>query len=134
LRALLEKCAGVLEQWSGPPVLIHGDFGPTNLIVGTDDTVNVIDWEFGCSARPAIDFGNLLRPPLETSEPFKSGLQRGYEAAGGYLPAEWTRLALLSDVFAWLEFASRPLVHDVVLSDARQRIRRAIDEFAIERA
>jgi aminoglycoside phosphotransferase (APT) family kinase protein len=130
LRALLARSLPLLDAWSGSPVLVHGDFGPTNLVVEPDGAVSVIDWEFASSARPGLDFANLLRPPLETEANFRAGLQQGYEAAGGRLPSDWIRLALLTDVIAWVEMAARPGAHNIVVSDARARIRRAVGAFA----
>lgn len=52
LMRVLERRAEYLDAWDGIPVLTHGDFGPTNLIVTPTGGVSVLDWEFGCSGRP----------------------------------------------------------------------------------
>jgi len=135
LLAMLDRRADLLEAWRERPVLVHGDFGPTNLVLGPDGSVSVLDWEFGCSAVPALDFGNLLRPPLADDLEFVHGLAAGYQAAGGRLPENWRRLALLADVMAWVTFAARPIVqHDLVLADARDRIQHTILEFSSDRS
>lgn len=134
LLVTLERCAELLEAWRERPVLVHGDFGPTNLVLGPDGSVAVLDWEFGCSAVPALDFGNLLRPPLANDSAFVQGLAAGYESGGGHLPEDWRRLALLADVMAWVTFAARPNVHDLVLADARDRIQHTIREFSSDRS
>lgn len=130
LLRMLERSAELLDAWRERPVLVHSDFGPTNLVLGADGGVTVLDWEFACSAVPALDFGNLLRPPLEADDAFAQGLAAGYRAAGGRLPHEWRRLAVLADVSAWVAFAARPQVHELVLADARDRIQHAVREFA----
>ena len=130
LLRMLERSAGRLDAWRERPVLVHSDFGPTNLVLSADGSVTVLDWEFACSAIPALDFGNLLRPPLEANDAFAEGLAAGYRAAGGQLPREWRRLAVLADVTAWVAFAARSHVHELVLADARDRIQHAIRELA----
>lgn len=130
LLRILEKHAGILDPWREHPVLAHGDFGPTNLVLCADGSLSVLDWEFGCSAMPALDFGNLLRPPLEHDDAFARELSAGYRAAGGSLPRNWRRLALLVDVMAWVAFAARPRVHELVIADARNRIEHTVREFS----
>jgi len=130
LLRMLERSADLLDAWRERPVLVHSDFGPTNLVLGADGGVTVLDWEFGCSAIPALDFGNLLRPPLEANDAFAQDLAAGYRAAGGRLPGDWRRLAVLADVGAWVAFTARPHIHELVLADARERIQHAIREFA----
>jgi len=115
-----------LEIWTEQPRLIHGDFGPTNLIACQDGTLSVIDLEFACSNSPAFDFGNLLRPPLESAADVQGGLAAGYEGAGGRLPERWPLLARFADTLAWLQFLSRPDCHELVAADARERIGSAI--------
>ena len=126
----LDTSSCLLDAWRGRPVLAHSDFGPTNLVLSSDGSVSVLDWEFACSATPALDFGNLLRPPLADNEGFADGLAAGYRAAGGYLPENWRRLAVLVDVVAWVSFAAGPQIHELVLADARDRIEHAVREFA----
>lgn len=126
LLTMFEQNCERLDAWSGRPALIHGDFGPTNLVVAADGSVSVLDWEFSCSATPALDFGNLLRPPLENDDTFTQELAAGYHAAGGCLPKAWRQLALLADVTAWVSFLARPRIHELVLADARERIEHSI--------
>jgi len=132
-----ELCAGVLELWQrhgraleawpATPRLIHADFGPTNLILREDGALSVIDWEFACSSSPVFDFGNLLRPPLESAADFQRGLAAGYEPVAGRLPECWPLLARFADTLAWLQLLSRPDCHSLVATDARERLGSAID-------
>lgn len=129
LMRLLDRHAEYLDTWDGVPVLTHGDFGPSNLIVTATGAVSVLDWEFGCSGRPALDFGNLLRPPLEADEVTVRGLAKGYQSAGGRLPKEWRGIGKLVDTLAWVLFASRPGAAEIVITDARARIADAVNTF-----
>lgn len=126
---LLERRAALVDVWEGGPGLIHGDYGPTNLVLTETGSVSVLDWEFGCSGRPALDFGNLMRPPLEGDELTARGIAEGYRSGGGSLPKEWQQIAQLVDLIAWVEFASRPRVAELVIADARARIDAAIRNF-----
>lgn len=126
---LLEVHADLIDAWEGGPVLMHSDFGPTNLVLTAADGVSVLDWEFACSGRPAMDFGNLMRPPLESDESAARGIAAGYREGGGSLPNEWQQIAQLVDLLAWVEFASRPRVAELVLADARARIDAAVRSF-----
>ena len=58
----------------------------------------VLDWEFAFSGSPAIDFGNLLRPPLGERRSFVAALAAAYEAAGGRLPPDWQAIARIADL------------------------------------
>lgn len=116
--------------WTNDPSLVHGDFGPTNLLQTPDGELSVLDWEFGSSCTPAFDFGNLLRPPLEGAAEFQAGLASAYTRSGGYLPRGWQRLALLCDSLAWLQMVARPDCHELVIADARARVARAVESFS----
>jgi hypothetical protein len=124
------KASESLAAWACPAALVHGDFGPTNLIATLDGELAIIDWEFACSASVAFDFGNLLRPPLETADEFAFGLREGYEAEGHTLPDDWRALARVADLYAWAQFAARPESHAIVIEDARQRIRHTLASFS----
>jgi aminoglycoside phosphotransferase (APT) family kinase protein len=75
-----ERAAEVWQEalsatWHGPPVWVHGDVSPTNLLVRSDHLSSVID--FGCSAvgDPACDTGiawTFLSG--ESRRTFKAGL------------------------------------------------------------
>jgi aminoglycoside phosphotransferase (APT) family kinase protein len=131
--AFAEREGELLERWLNPPCLVHGDFNGPNILVrvGSDDrweVAAILDWEFALSASPALDFGNLLRPPLGSDTAFITALVDGYRDAGGWLPPEWQRIARLADLFAWADMLGRPLgpaaiadarrvVHDIIVSE-----------------
>lgn len=120
---------GRLEAWSHPARLVHFDFGASNILMARGEptrVAGVVDWEFAASAAPSADFGNLLRPPLGQRDAFVAGLERGYRAAGGFLPGDWRELTRIADLGAWVEFLTRPNVGDAVIEDARRALQDAV--------
>jgi aminoglycoside phosphotransferase (APT) family kinase protein len=111
-------------RWGGTPRLIHSDFNGSNILMRGSDVAAVIDWEFGMSGRPDIDFGNLLRN--HPDEDFLDGVVAGYRAQGHTLPENWRRLARLSDLVAWADLLSRPGVHQSMVDSARIAIRETV--------
>jgi Ser/Thr protein kinase RdoA (MazF antagonist) len=115
--------------WRREPVLVHADFKPWNLLVGSGAAgagsasrgpgapgdastghwrlTGAVDWEFACAGCRLIDFGTFLRDlgsrPLGYGEAFSEA----YVAAGGLLPAEWRRLTLLVDLLSLLQMVGR---------------------------
>jgi len=122
-----EREGELLDGWLDPPCLVHGDFNGPNIVVrpGPDDrweVAAILDWEFALSASPALDFGNVLRPPLGGESAFIAGLVDGYRDAGGWLPAEWQRTARLADLLAWADMLGRPQC-GATIADARRVVR-----------
>lgn len=100
-----------------PIHLVHGDFNPSNLLIGADGEVAaILDWEFAHAGRLWTDIGNLLRSreevlPPEFDEAFGHGLAQG----GVALPEDWRERAEFHDLSSACEFLSseeeRPAVH-----------------------
>ena len=115
-----------LADWPQSPGLIHGDFSGANVLVraadGGAEVAAVLDWEYALSGPPALDFGNLLRPPLGAMDAFVAGLAAGYGAAGGTLPAHWQQIARVADLFAWADILQRPQCSAAVIADAQKII------------
>ncbi|MBI3892145.1 MAG: phosphotransferase [Candidatus Wallbacteria bacterium] len=88
--------------------LVHGDFGPTNLLVSRDrgrpSVAAVVDWEFAHSGTPLMDLANLLRREEQAPPEFASGVAAAFSATWGPLPADWRARAKLIDLTAQLEF------------------------------
>lgn len=128
LTAYAETHGDALSAWLGRPCLVHGDFNAANILVDPEkgDIAAIIDWEYALSATPAIDFGNLLRPPFDGDDAFAESVAHAYAKAGGFLPNDWQRIAQLADVFSFADVLSRPVVADVVIADARREITRLV--------
>lgn len=71
--------------WPGPPVWIHGDLHPANILVGAGTVVAVVDWGDLCAGDPATDLagGWLLLP--------EAALPVLVDAYGGVDGATWAR-------------------------------------------
>ena len=130
LFAFAERDEHVDTTWSGPPCLIHADFGGSNILVGGGPpaarVAGVVDWEFAYAGSPFSDFGNLLRPPLGDLPGFEAAVARGYRAAGGRLPDNWRRRSLQVDLTSWAAFLGRPSISQALADDARRMIARTI--------
>ncbi len=130
--ALLQFAAregDMLDAWLKQPCLVHGDFNGWNILVGPGEdcaVAAIIDWEYALSATPAFDFGNLLRPPLDSNPELAAALAQGYREAGGTLPAQWQRIARLADIYAFADILSRPTTNAVVVADAKTAIAKLI--------
>ncbi|WP_170216696.1 phosphotransferase family protein [Allostella humosa] len=115
-----------LAAWETRACLVHGDFNGSNLLAAAGRVTAVLDWEFAFAGWPAFDFGNLLRPPAGDDASFVAGVEVGYRAAGGHLPADWRRLAAIADLYAWADFLARPDATPGLVRDAAAMIRRTI--------
>lgn len=131
LLALAKREGHAVEMWQAKACLVHGDMNLSNIIVrqdasGTWDVAGLIDWEYAFAGAPAFDFGNLLRPPLDHAETFASALEKGYRAGGGDMPADWQRIARITDLFAYADVLHRPETSADVIEDAKADIARII--------
>jgi aminoglycoside phosphotransferase (APT) family kinase protein len=130
LFAFAEREGPLLDSWSGPPCLVHSDFGGSNILVQPTSAgwqvAAVLDWEFAFSGFPFFDFGNLLRPSLANRPGFEQGVYEGYTAADGLLPAEWRQMSRLADLLAWADFLNRPNTNAALIRDAKAIITKTI--------
>lgn len=69
-----------VPERSPEPVLVHGDFGPHNLMMRGDEVTAVLDWERAHPGVPAEDLA-YVRPVLTDGE--WDRLLAAYRAAGG---------------------------------------------------
>ncbi|QAY96308.1 hypothetical protein CWB41_11690 [Methylovirgula ligni] len=123
LLAYAAEHGNILSDWLQQPSLVHGDFNAANILIrpeAGDEIAAIIDWEYALSASPAIDFGNLLRPPFDADTTFAEALARAYVEAGGFLPRDWRRIARLADIFSFADILNRPQAAGVVVADARR--------------
>ena len=101
LKQFLDRHGKVLETFDACHNLVHGDFGPSNILVSGDSITGIIDWEFAHSGCSYMDVGNFLRHvPSVWEGDFAWGLQ----AEGFDLPDDWRFRSLLIDLASHLEF------------------------------
>lgn len=116
----------LLDTWDGPPCLVHGDYGGSNILVrarGDEwEVAAVVDWEFVFSGSPFFDLGNLLRPPLGHMGGFEQAVYTGYISAGGRLPERWRMMSRLIDLLSLADFLNRPHTNAAFIEDARAMI------------
>lgn len=123
-----------VEAWQQRTCLVHGDFNASNILIRQDaasgawEVAAIVDWEFAFAGAPGFDFGSLLRPPLDGSAEFIAGLEQGYRAGGGDMPADWQRVARITDLFSFADILHHPETSDAVIDDAKCAIRRLIEE------
>ncbi len=107
------------------PLLVHGDFNPSNLLIAEDGEVTaILDWEFAHAGNHWIDLGNLLRYRGTALPPsLKPRLLEGLTDGGLTPPKDWYARALLADLSSALDFLSstddRPQTHARALSQIR---------------
>jgi hypothetical protein len=91
--------------------LVHGDYGPENLLVdkveGQWKITGVLDWEFAFSGSPLQDVANMLRyahhmPPL-----FEESFLRGLKETSLVLPESWRVTIDLLNLLALLDLLMR---------------------------
>lgn len=112
-----------------PPHLAHGDFNPTNLLVGdSGEVVAVLDWEFANAGKLWMDLGNLLRERPESPLPpyFVPALAEGLGDLGVKLPPTWRKLCLLQDLSSACEFLSSPEDKPLTHARALKQIQRSL--------
>jgi aminoglycoside phosphotransferase (APT) family kinase protein len=112
-----------------PPHLVHGDFNPSNLLIGdSGEVVAVLDWEFAHAGKLWMDLGNLLRdrPELPLPPYFVPALAEGLDDLGVKLPPTWRKLCLLEDLASACEFLSsaedKPIIHARALNQIQRSL------------
>jgi aminoglycoside phosphotransferase (APT) family kinase protein len=120
-----------IEAWENRACLVHGDFNISNILVapthmGAWRVAAIIDWEYAFAAAPGFDFGILLRPPLDAAAEFAASLEQGYRAAGGDMPADWQRIAKITDLFSFADVLHHPETSGAVIADMKAAIRRLV--------
>lgn len=120
-----------VEEWQATSCLVHGDLNPSNILIrplatGGFEIAALIDWEYAFAGAPGFDFGNLLRPPVDSVKPFIAALEDGYRAAGGVLPPDWRRIARITDLFSLADVLHHPETSGAVIADAKGLVRRLL--------
>jgi len=91
--AMLEHASGMADD----PVLVHGDFGGRNILVG--DAITIVDWEAATTGSALWDVGSLFRYAKRYDAAFCADFARGY----GGLPDGWHRMARILDATRLIE-------------------------------
>jgi aminoglycoside phosphotransferase (APT) family kinase protein len=82
LLSALRRWETAVAMW--PPVLIHGDYHPENVLMTPDGRPAVIDWSGATLADPRIDVANtMLLSTINGDAEGARAFLAGYEAAGG---------------------------------------------------
>jgi aminoglycoside phosphotransferase (APT) family kinase protein len=103
LRQILAKESTRRSEISAQPVMVHGDFNPTNILIDSSRVSAVIDWEYAHAGSPYMDIGNLLR---NTDPQFHEAIRAGLTAGGFDVPDDWKERAALVDLSSHIEFLS----------------------------
>jgi aminoglycoside phosphotransferase (APT) family kinase protein len=119
-----------MELLKGQAHLVHADYKPWNLLVRDGQIAAVLDWEFAFSGTPLNDIGIFLRHSATLPPVYRDGFVAGYLEAGGELPADWPRLARLTDLISLCYFLERPEDDPAVLRDVRPLIETTLRDFA----
>jgi aminoglycoside phosphotransferase (APT) family kinase protein len=81
--------AAAAPRWAGPPLWLHGDAHPMNLLLGVDGELrSVIDFGDVCSGDPASDLSVAW---LMFDAPARARFRAGCALSGTYDHAVWSR-------------------------------------------
>ena len=111
--AVLASCGELLRRihaTSGPGILVHGDFGPNNVLLdpGTFEVTAIVDWEFAHSGNPVEDLAWCEWIVRMHHPQCRPALDRFYRAYGGETPS-WSvrKAAMLAKCDELLHFCKR---------------------------
>jgi fructokinase len=112
LRRHAARVAVHVDEVRGASRLVHSDFNPKNLLVTLDRSgwtvTAVLDWEFAFSGSPLADVGNMLRFAGDYPPAYVDGFVAGFRGAGGHLPPDWREISRALDLYALVDFLTRP--------------------------
>jgi aminoglycoside phosphotransferase (APT) family kinase protein len=116
----------------GQPVLLHGDFKPSNLHWTEDGQLLVLDWEFAYAGPRLMDVAQLARwdPPA----PFIDAFAASYRAAGGALDEDWRRWTAVLDLGNLAGLLARARPGSRRARDVCARIEEILDGVATDRS
>lgn len=136
LAMAMDQYAPLLDALPDRAALLHGDYKPQNLLLrhsadGRWEMAAVLDWEFAFAGPPLFDLGQLLRYRATLPPQYTAGVEAGYLAADGTLPAEWPRLTRLLDLMNLLGFLERPEANAPMVREVRGLVARTIAELSV---
>jgi len=124
--------ASLLAGTDSLHTLVHGDYKPSNLLVGKRDdrweVAAVLDWEFAFAGTPLFDLAILLRHHRPDSA-FTRAVAHGYADAGGTLPSHWWRIARLLDLLNLVQFLTLPGERETLTRGVTDLITAMMDEW-----
>jgi aminoglycoside phosphotransferase (APT) family kinase protein len=110
--------------------LTHADFKPVNLLYKSTGEVFVLDWEFAHAGVGILDFAVLLRHRHRF--PFdQNALRDGYINAGGCLPDEWIRSALITDFVNMVTLLEFPSERPALFHELKNSIQATIEHWQV---
>jgi thiamine kinase-like enzyme len=104
--------------------LTHADYKPINLLY-TGKDICVLDWEFAHAGIGLLDFAILLRHRKLFAFD-QQALEYGYTDAGGTLPEEWYRSALITDFVNILTLLDGPSERPKLFEQLKQSIQNTL--------
>lgn len=97
--SVLNRIKVIIEKFSSyfpnekPSVLVHGDFGPENILVdhidGKMQVSGILDWEYAFAGSSLHDVANMLRYAHQMPPEFKDAFIDGMQSSGVTLPDGW---------------------------------------------
>ncbi len=94
-----------------PANLVHGDFGPENILVSTDNNKieisGIIDWEFSFAGSILHDMANMLRYAANMPQEFQTGFLEGTREFGVILDDNWQIKIDLLNMISMLDCLQR---------------------------
>jgi aminoglycoside phosphotransferase (APT) family kinase protein len=110
--------------------LQHSDYKPWNLLVRDRRVAAVLDWEFAFAGPRLNDVGNFIRYSDRHPREYMTRFADGYQAAGGWLPADWFELARLQDLISLGYFLERAGTDPAIARDVVPLIERTVQLFS----
>lgn len=88
-----------LEQMDKQVSLVHGDFGPTNILVHNGKLSCILDWEFAMAGHPISDIGQFFREEQCLNKNLIVAFEKSYsEVSKTKLSKNWYKLGKLRDL------------------------------------